>query len=290
LCLIEARPVVAVMFALRYLTAAMLAGGADRLQLVRVLAGAVVWEFVVLSSYILNGTMDVAEDRINGSRRPIASGRLPLAVARRAAGASAVIAVAGGLALGSAFGCLVVAFLSVGYLYSAPRCCAKRHAAACALAGVLLALLTYGAACAAARASSVSRACVIFCVMMALWTGIVGSIAKDIPDVVGDMAAGRRTIAVMLGETGARALACAAALAIGAACTAAAAVAAPLLLAPAVATLGGALLVAIVAARALSGGAPDRRRWPYRAFMVTQYAVHLCMLAILAWPALTLAR
>lgn len=289
LSLIEARPVVAVMFTLRYLTAAVLAQGADRAAVVRVLAGAAIWVLAVLSTYIVNGTMDVAEDRINGSRRPIASGRLPMAAARRIAAAAEVIAVAGSLALGSAFACLVLAFLVVGYLYSAPPCCAKRHAAACALTGVLLALLTYCAAYAAAGAHRVSRASVIFCVIMSLWTGIVGSIVKDIPDVIGDMAAGRRTIAVMLGETGARTLACAAALAIGVSFTAVAMLAAPVLLAPSVAALAGALLVAIITAMPLSGGASDRGRRPYKAFMMTQYTVHICMLAIVAWHALAVA-
>jgi 4-hydroxybenzoate polyprenyltransferase len=288
LCLIEARPVVAVMFALRYLAAAALAGAGQRTTVVHVLAGAVVWELAVLSTYIVNGTMDVAEDRINRSNRPIASGRLALVSARRAAVASAVGAVVGGLALGPAFCCLVLAFLGVGYLYSAPPLCAKRNAVSCALTGVLLALLTYGAAYAAAGNGSVSRTGMIFCVVTALWTGIVGSVTKDIPDTVGDMAAGRRTTAVMLGETGVRILACGAAVTIGAAFTGAAALAAPVLLPSAAAMLGGALLVSIVACPARPGASTtpgtDRRRQPYRAFMVTQYVTHLCLIVILIWP------
>jgi 4-hydroxybenzoate polyprenyltransferase len=294
LCLIEARPVVAVMFALRYLTAAALAGGVGRTTLVHVLAGAVVWELAVLSTYIVNGTMDVAEDRINRSRRPIASGRLTRASARRVAAASAVSAAVGGLALGGTFCCLVLAFLGVGYLYSAPPLCAKRNAVGCALTGVLLALLTYGAAYAAAGAGSVSRTGMIFCGATALWTGIVGSVTKDIPDAAGDMAAGRRTTAVMLGETGARILACGAAVTIGAAFTVAAVLAAPVLLASAAAMLGGALLVGVVTCPARPGASAmpgrDRGRRPYRAFMVTQYATHLCVIVILIWPALILAR
>src|SRR5262245_60636507 len=85
LCLIEARPVVLVMFVLRYLTAAALAGGADRAAPGRVVAGAAAWLLAVLSIYLINGTTDVAEDRVNGSGRPVASGRLPLATARQVA-------------------------------------------------------------------------------------------------------------------------------------------------------------------------------------------------------------
>ena len=294
LCLIEARPVVAVMFALRYLAAAALAGGAERMTLVHVLTGAVVWELAVLSTYIANGTMDVAEDRVNRSCRPIASGRLTLASARWAAAACAVGAAAGGLALGGTFCCLVLAFLGVGYLYSGPPLRAKRNAASCALTGMLLALLTYGAAYAAAGAGSVSRTGMIFCVATALWTGIVGSLTKDVPDAAGDMAAGRRTIPVMLGETRARILVCVAAVTIGGAFIVVAVLAAPVLLASAATMLGGALLVSIVTcpvrpgASALPGN--DRKRRPYRAFMVTQYATHLCLIVILIWPVLVLAR
>jgi 4-hydroxybenzoate polyprenyltransferase len=288
LCLIEARPVVAVMFALRYLAAAALAGAGQRTTVVHVLAGAVLWELAVLSTYIVNGTTDVAEDRINRSNRPIASGRLALVSARRAAVVSAVGAVAGGLALGPVFCCLVLAFLGVGYLYSAPPLCAKRNAVTCALTGVLLALLTYVAAYAAAGDGSVSRTGMIFCVVTALWTGIVGSVTKDIPDAVGDKAAGRRTTAVMLGEAGARILACGVAVTIGAAFTGAAALAAPVLLPAAAAMLGGAVLVSIVtcparrAAPATAG--TGRGRQPYRAFMVTQYLTHLCLIVTLTWP------
>jgi 4-hydroxybenzoate polyprenyltransferase len=288
LCLIEARPVVTVMFALRYLAAAALATAGQRTTVAHVLAGAVVWELAVLSIYIANGTMDVAEDRINRSGRPIASGRLALVSARRAAMVSAAGAVAGGLALGPAFCCLVLAFLGVGYLYSAPPLCAKRNAVSCALSGVLLALLTYGAAFAAAGDGSVSRTGMIFCVAAALWTGVVGSVTKDIPDAVGDKAAGRRTTAVMLGETGARILACGVAVTIGAAFTGAAAPAAPVLLPAAAAMLGGAVLVSIVTCPARPGApatpGAGRRRQPYRMFMVTQYMTHLCLIVILIRP------
>jgi 4-hydroxybenzoate polyprenyltransferase len=294
LCLTEARPVVAVMFALRYLTAAAVAGGFERATLPRVLAGSAIWVLAVLSTYVINGTTDVAEDRANHSRRPIASGRLSPATARRAAGVSAVAAVAGGLVLGGGFCCLVLAFLGAGYLYSAPPVCAKRYAATSALTGVLLALLTYGAACAAARAGPGGRTGVIFCVAAALWTGIVGSITKDIPDAAGDMAAGRRTIAVTLGETASRRLACAAAVTLGAAFTAAAGLAGSLLVAPAAAMLAGALLVSVVTWPGRPGGASARLggggRAPYRAFMATQYAAHLCMLLILVLRALTVVR
>jgi 4-hydroxybenzoate polyprenyltransferase len=292
LCLIEARPVVSVMFALRYLAAAALAWGAGRTTLVHILAGAAVWELAVLSTYILNGTMDVAEDRVNRSRRPIASGRLALSSARWAAAVSAVGALAGGLALGRTFCCLVLAFLAVGYAYSAPPLCAKRNAASSALTGVLLALLTYGAAYAAAGAGTVSSTGMIFCGATALWTGIVGSVTKDIPDAAGDKAAGRRTTAVLLGETGARILACGVALTIGAGFIVAAVLAAPVLLTPAVAMLCGALLVSLVTRPARPGAVSrpgsDRRRRPYRAFMLTQYATHLGLIMILA--AMVLAR
>jgi len=292
LCLTEARPVVAVMFALRYLTAAAVAGGFERATLARALAGSAIWVLAVLSTYLMNGTTDVAEDRVNHSRRPIASGRLAPATARRAAGLSAVAAVAGGLVLGGGFCLLVVAFLGVGYLYSAPPVCAKRYAATSALTGVMLALLTYGAAWAAAGAGPAGRTGVIFCAGAALWTGIVGSITKDIPDAAGDMAAGRRTIAVRLGETASRRLACGAAVTIGAGFAVAAGLAGSLLVFPAAAMLGGALLVSVVtwpwrpgAASARPGGGG---RAPYRAFMATQYAAHLCLLLILVLRALTL--
>ena len=51
--------------------------------------------------YILNGIMDIKEDQVNGSSRPVASGKLKVAQAAGAADGLAVLSVVGSLALGS---------------------------------------------------------------------------------------------------------------------------------------------------------------------------------------------
>ncbi|MBV9455678.1 MAG: hypothetical protein JOZ19_16435 [Rubrobacter sp.] len=85
------RPAVQGIFLLRFLAGASFAGplsvGGVNFQL---WGGAALWVCVTLSVYILSGVMDVEEDLINGSSRPVASGKLTVA---QTAGSEALQAV-----------------------------------------------------------------------------------------------------------------------------------------------------------------------------------------------------
>src|SRR5918998_4158664 len=96
-CLLESRPAVQGIFLLRFLVGATFAGplfsGAVNFSL---WGGAAIWVCVTLSVYILNGVMDVEEDQINGSSRPVASGKLTVRQAAGIAAGFASISIVGG--------------------------------------------------------------------------------------------------------------------------------------------------------------------------------------------------
>lgn len=77
-CFLEARPAVQGIFLLRFLAGASFAGSfsGGEVSNFALWTGVALWICATLSVYILNGIMDVEEDRINGSSRPVASGKL----------------------------------------------------------------------------------------------------------------------------------------------------------------------------------------------------------------------
>ena len=280
MCVTEARPVVIGMFGLRFCCGALLATPAATVATgERLLACLVAWELAVVSVYLLNGVRDIAEDRVNRSARPIARGDLPprsaFAVAVScAAGAMLVSGLAGGLS--AAF--LVAAFLTLGVFYSCPPVPFKSSATGSAVSGTLFGLLSYCAGLVASGGQGSRATWLAFAVPMALWTGLVGSLTKDLSDVAGDAAAGRRTAPVVFGVPAARRAAglAAAGIAIGLAATARST--APELLPAASIAAAGAALVAAACRRPMPlAGVRDRA--PYRAFMVSQYSAHACVLA-----------
>ena len=94
------RPAVQGIFLLRFLAGASFAGplsvGGVNFQL---WGGAALWVCVTLSVYILSGVMDVEEDLINGSSRPVASGKLTVAQAASVTTGLWVPSVTGSFAL-----------------------------------------------------------------------------------------------------------------------------------------------------------------------------------------------
>lgn len=278
LCLRESRGAVLVIFLLRFLlpSAGGTVPGTARPAL---LLGAAAWASAVAAVYLYNGVTDVGEDRSNGSVRPVASGLLPLATALRAAGTLAALAVVLG-ALVSAKMCLVTAgFLLLGYGYSAPGIALKRTTPGTIAVVIGGGALTYlaGLLCAGLP---LTPAVLAFCTAMCLWMGLVGAIAKDFSDAAGDARHGRRNWTVLHGARATALLAAVSAVTIGAGLLVCAlSPAGPGLLPPAVVLLGGALALAGVCPGLRQGGTRAERRLPYRAFMITQYAVHLVVLA-----------
>ena len=245
----------------------------------RPLAGIVGWLMLSVAIYLLNGVTDRAGDRVNGSRRPIASGALPLDTA---------LSVAVLLAVGGAMACvavdsrtlpLVAGYLALGWAYSAgPALKNSPLGSAAVIAGGIG--LTYAAGWFAGE--TVRPARVAFGLAMTLWVSLA-CMAKDFSDTEGDRLAGRRTWPVLLGAR--RAAGC---LQLCSICGSLAMVAAAVLVdralwPVALVVLAGSVVLSrrcVVAAGSEPAVPANRqaRRGPYRAFMVTQYGAHLTLL------------
>jgi 4-hydroxybenzoate polyprenyltransferase len=276
-CFLEARPAVQGIFLLRFLAGASFAGplfaGGVNFSL---WAGAALWVCVTLSVYILNGVMDVEEDRINSSSRPVARGKLSVAQAAGVAGGLAVLSVVGSFALGSLMVCSVVVALALGWLYSGPPFYLKRRPTGWAILGIIAALITYNAGYASNGGGGDVRSFLVFATVMALWLGIVSQM-KDLSDIEGDKQAGRRSGPVVWGENVARLVFSGVALSLGGGYILASALFAPSLLIPAFVLAFGAVAIAVIALGPWSRGDKTKRRRPYKAFMLTQYGANLAV-------------
>lgn len=281
-CAIESRPSVLVIHLIRI--CAGIAFGAQltgHLLTARAATSIAVWELAIFAVYLFNGVMDIHEDRVNGSRRPIATGALSRPAAVCATAGAAILALAGAALDGLEVWCAVAAVLVIGWQYSAPPGYLKRRAAGTAAAGAAMGFGAYFAGFAGQAGSAwlhPGAAAIAFSVTMSAWMAFVGAPAKDMSDVPGDAAAGRRTLPVLWGErTTRRAVACAA-LAISVASFGAAIYCARLLAWPAVALAAGAVTMAVISLNRISAGSRPRRRLPYRVFMITQYTTNICLL------------
>lgn len=272
-------------FFLRFLAGAVMsAQHIDHGRLVRTCVIALIWELAVLSIYLFNGVMDVQEDRINGSRRPIASGSLSAAVAAWVAAGAGIVALGGGIAMGEEIAWAVVMLLAFGYFYSGPPAYLKRRPLASAVTGMSLGLLSYFAGLTAYGEASwlhPGPALPVFAIATALWMGLVGGTAKDLSDVAGDVAAGRSTIPAICGEVAARRLVAGVALGLAVTFCTVGTMLVPLLFWPGVGMLIGATAMAVVCLGGFSQGSRLHRRRPYRVFMVTQYLIHLSVIVAL---------
>lgn len=283
MCFTEARPCVLAIFFLRFSTGVAL--GAPLVEQghpLLALASALVCGLATFFVYLFNGVMDVREDGINGSRRPIASGDLSPRTAALVAAAAAALAVAGGLVLGNPAAWTVPAALALGYLYSGPPWYLKRRPLGTLMVVTLAGLLTYYTGFAAYAGGDVhpGTALPVLALAMSLWMGFVGAPTKDFSDVAGDRAAGRRTSVIVNGERRARLRGAAGALGLGAAFLAVSLRVAQALVWPAAVMVAGAAAVAVLSLSQLSVGGRSRSRRPYRAFMVTQYCIHVTVLAL----------
>ena len=280
-CFLEARPAVQGIFLLRFLAGASLADilFAGGIVDFRLWGGAALWVCVTLSVYIFNGVMDVEEDQINGSSRPVARGKLKVAQAAGAAGGLAVLSVVCSLALGGLMVWSVVVALSLGWLYSGPPFYLKRSPTGWAILGIIAALITYNAGYAANGGGGDLLPFSIFALVMALWLGIVSQ-TKDLSDIEGDKQAGRRSGPVVWGEDIARLFYSGMALCLGGGYVLSAALFAPSLLIPALVLASGAVVVAVVTLGPWSRGDKSRRRRSYRAFMLSQYGANLAVVIL----------
>jgi 4-hydroxybenzoate polyprenyltransferase len=278
-CFLEARPAVQGIFLLRFLTGASFAGSLFTTGMVSftLWGGAALWICATMSVYILNGVMDVEEDRINGSSRPVASGKLSVAQAAWVTAGLAVLSVGGSFALGSLMGWSVIVLLTLGWLYSGPPLYLKRSPTGWAILGIIVALITYNAGRITNESVGDVLAFLVFGAVMALWLGIVSQM-KDLSDIEGDKQAGRRSGPVVWGEDIARLVFSGAALSLGGGYILLAALFAPSLLIPSFVLATGAVILAVVTLGPWSRGDKSRRRRPYKVFMFAQYCANLAVI------------
>lgn len=266
----EARPAVQGVFLLRFCSTAIMAPRPS-LSLAVAMTG---WLMLTIAVYLLNGVSDVAGDRMNGSRRPLASGLVNLATARAAAAACALTGVATCYTYSDAMGALSLAMLTLGLGYSyGPQWKTGRLSASLVIGTG--AALTHLAGAAAAGIQSWRL--IAFIVALSAWIA-VASASKDFSDVIGDRAAGRCTAPVELGlALASRHLA--------ASTTAAASLLAAVSLGlgvqpiPSSVVVGGSATLAFVLVVPRTTRASIAARTPYRIYMVTQYAACAGLLA-----------
>jgi 4-hydroxybenzoate polyprenyltransferase len=278
-CFLEARPAVQGIFLLRFLTGASFAESLFTPGTISftLWGGAALWTCATMSVYILNGVMDVEEDRINSSSRPVASGKLSVAQAAWVTAGLAVLSVVGGFALGSLMGWSVIVLLALGWLYSGPPLYLKRSPTGWAILGIIVALITYNAGRITNESVGDVLAFLVFAAVMALWLGIVSQM-KDLSNIEGDKQAGRRSGPVVWGEDVARLVFSGAALSLGGGYILLAALFAPSLLVPSFVLATGAVILAVVTLGPWSRGDKSRRRRPYKVFMFAQYSANLAVI------------
>jgi len=276
----EARPGVQAVFALRFVCGALACGASRPRWSPAFPAGVLAWFLLCCAIYILNGWSDRLGDRLNGSRRPIASGALP---ARQALG-SVIVLYCGALALaGAAAPRMIpaaVGMIALGCAYSVgprPLKAAAFGAPLAIGAGAALSFLA-GSACTGAAPDARTWWLLGFCG----WVG-AACCTKDFSDVVGDRLAGRRTWPVRLGVrlAAARIGAATGLTGLGLLVLAASADVGTLVFAAIPVVLGSIALPAVLTAAHVR----DRRLHPrlaYRAYMTTQYTVLILMLALAA--------
>jgi 4-hydroxybenzoate polyprenyltransferase len=280
LCFLEARPIVQVIFLVRFLTGASFADSSDEdaESLLSLWFVALLWACATCSGYILNGVTDVKEDRINGSSRPIASGRLSVAQAVVVAVALGAFSLFASILVDWYMAWGVAAVLTMSWMYSAPPLRLKRWPAGLAVLAIAAALLTYYIGYTANGGEGLTPPLVLFALAMALWMGLVGQ-TKDLSDIEGDQKVDRKSLPVVWGDSRTRIAVSVIALAIGGAFLALALSLREIPVAPAVVVAVGAVAVTAAALGPWSRGDREKRRRPYRMFMYTQYGANLAVLA-----------
>lgn len=272
LAFLEGRPVVIGVFALRFVVGSVLVTGAQR-STPEVWAAGTSWLLAVWAVYLINGISDIEGDRLNGSSRPLASGRL----AKRSATAIAVALLALSLLTATLFHgpffLAVVAFVCLGLVYSLGPWAAKKVGVAALLVAAAGVFLTYLAA-AHVVTDAVPASAFAFALVAASWIALVGH-TKDFGDVAGDAAEGRRTLPVVLGEDRARRV-----VAIGTGSLSAIAVVLGVVVEQlrTLLVFGAAGPVVIVLLFVSHGGGRGVAKRPYRAFMTGQYALNVAAL------------
>ncbi|MEV5128420.1 UbiA family prenyltransferase [Streptomyces decoyicus] len=283
LCLRESRISVQIVFLLRFTVAFLMSTNSpdSAAGIPPFLAAALAWGLATTYVYLVNGVHDAPEDQLNQSGRPISRGELsPRSATFVSRGLAAVALLIATLVESPLFLALITAQLLCGFAYSAPRIALKSRTSTTVLAVLLLGGLTFAAGWLSGGGTGDAWPVIVFGGALTLWMGAVGALVKDLSDVRGDTAAGRRTALVLWGERRARTVCAITPVAVALLYLATAWLTAPALLPSAVCLLAGAIVTSGLV-RATSSDEPrSRSRLPYRAFMCTQYGAGLSQLAM----------
>jgi len=268
----EARPVVQLVFAMRFAVGGTLSLSSTTFSPLHAVAGQTSWLAAVWFVYLVNGVSDVAGDRLNSSSRPIARGVLGLERANVISVVLCAFSILVGGVVGLEFSLLCASMLVLGVIYSHGPYALKRWSPSASLTVGAAGFASYVAG-AFAYNGAVSSSTVLVAGVMGAWMAAGGNY-KDLGDEVGDRSAGRRTLPVLLGRRRAALLIWTVCLAIS-------------LLAlfatfrdpaiwPAVALVPAAALLARSWAFKQSDEAEGAAgaKFPYRVFMVSQYTVN----------------
>ncbi len=279
----EARPVVQAIFLLRFAAGAALgtaAGAHGTVNGSALLTAALGWVATTWAVYLLNGVADVVEDRANGKARPIARGELSRRSATAIVWALSVAGLGFAATVSATQVLLTASMLGIGWAYSLGPWPLKANLAGFVAAVTALGLLTYLAGWSAAGGGRLTAPVILFGLMMSLWMGLGGS-TKDLADAEGDRLAGRKTLPVLLGDRGARAVMAIAASSVGWTFVVLCAIRAVGILPSAAVVFAGSAVLSGTVLTSLSRGSRSAERRPYRVFMVTQYCAHLALFGCL---------
>lgn len=275
----EARPVVQLIVGARFAIAVLVSAGPGAFTRVQVLVALLGWALGNTAVYLFNGLQDISLDQVNRKGRPLARGDLSVGTARVACLALAGASVLSASVVGAVDLVATVVLLGAGVLYSA-------RPAALASPWLTWVLIGY-AGCAtylvaAYEASGrIDATIALLAVVMATWMAGVGGILKDLGDVAGDRAAGRRTVAVLRGTPQAATVGAIVAGAVAIGCAAGAIALRSQGLLGVAAVLGICAAIILRHCRDLARHDTESTtdaRTPYRLFMVGQYGAHSALL------------
>jgi 4-hydroxybenzoate polyprenyltransferase len=274
LSFIEARPVVLIVFSLRFAVGGLLLNSSG-VTLERALVGQACWLCAIWAIYLLNGLSDIEGDRANGSSRPLATGRLSTRAGFAWCVSLATASIAVSILLGLSFSVVVGCILLLGATYSVGPLPLKNWGTAGLAIAAVGGFLSYVAG-AISYDRSVDGQLVTFALVASLWILFIGH-SKDLGDVDGDRLAGRRTLPIVVGAPTTRVLTAVSGMLIGL-FSVFAAFSSPKLIAVGVYAPASLCLVAVLVKAKDSSRETVRR--PYAVFMIAQYAVNSLTLII----------
>lgn len=162
-------------------------------------AATIVMYLVALFAYVYNDVRDIETDRINSCDRPLPSGRASKGQAMKLVIATAASALTIALLLDQRVFALACFGVVLGYIYSTPPLSLKnRFLLKQTTASLWAAIASLGGGIAA---SGQITGMTLYAAILFFVYGMAFSPVADIGDIAGDRAAGKRTVAVVMGPS-----------------------------------------------------------------------------------------